>query len=75
MMENVRTAVRETSARAAVQEFNMIRQAQPNSEMTPQGTRQLFDELQGIGDWTQAKSLAASRLTHDRSWRGERVRG
>lgn len=40
----------------------MIRQAQPNSEMTPQGTRQLFDELQGIGDWTQAKSLAAARL-------------
>ena len=62
MMENVRTAVRETSARAAVQEFNMIRQAQPNSEMSPQGTRQLFDELQGIGDWTQAKSQAAARL-------------
>lgn len=62
MLANVSSVVREVTPRAAVQEFMTLQKAQPQDTTSPQGTRQLFDEMQGINDWLQAKSSAAGRL-------------
>jgi Transglycosylase SLT domain len=59
----VRTAVRETSPRAAVQEFMLISKTLPSSEMSDQGKRMMFDELQGLNDWYIARSNAASKMS------------
>jgi hypothetical protein len=62
MLANVSQVVKEVSPRAAVQEFNTLQKAQPQDETSPQGMRHLFDQMQGIGDWVQAKSQAAAKL-------------
>jgi hypothetical protein len=62
MLANVNAVVREVSPRAAVQEYQTIQKAQPQDTTSPQGTQMLFDQMQGIGDWVQAKSDAAGRL-------------
>ena len=64
-MQGVREAVRATSARAAVQEFNLISRALPADTTSPQAFHQLMDQMQGINDWTQAKSYAAAQQTGD----------
>lgn len=63
MGDLVRTAVRDTSGRAAFQEFQMIARNLPSDEMSDQGKRNMFDTLQGINDWYIAKSNAAGSLT------------
>lgn len=73
-IEAARIATRETSARAAVQEMQMIRQSLPTPEMSPQGFRQIVDMLQGVNDWYMAKTRAAGSMgatnpaTFDAQW-------
>lgn len=62
-MQLVRQAVRETSSRAAVQEFNMIQKALPSAEMSKQGITQIFDQMQSVNDYKLAKQQA------QKSWR------
>src|SRR5579885_1618977 len=53
-----RSAVREVSSRAAVQEFTMIQNTLPNPEMSPQGLRRVQNELIGLSDNKIAKAQA-----------------
>jgi hypothetical protein len=66
-MELVRQSVRQTSSRAAVQEFTLIQQALPNAEMTARGFGQIADQLQGLNDYHIAAQSAAQqwRSTHN----------
>jgi len=59
-----RQAVRETSARAAVQEFQMIANTLPSPEMSPIGMRRVQNELLGLSDFRIAKAQA------QRQWEG-----
>jgi hypothetical protein len=54
----VRQAVRETSGRAAVQEFNMIANTLPTPETSPQGRLRVQNELLGLSDYRVAKGQA-----------------
>jgi hypothetical protein len=53
-----RAAVRETSSRAAVQEFRLIDATLPSPEMSPQGLQQVINEYQGLNDFKLAKVQA-----------------
>lgn len=53
-----RAAVRETSSRAAVQEFRLIDATLPSPQMSPQGLQQVINEYQGLNDWRLAKVQA-----------------
>jgi hypothetical protein len=53
-----RTAVREVSSRAAVQEFNLIGNSLPNPEMSPIGLRRVQNEMIGLTDYRLAKAQA-----------------
>lgn len=53
-----RAAVRETSSRAAVQEFKLIDATLPSPEMSPQGLQQVINEYQGLNDFKLAKVQA-----------------
>jgi hypothetical protein len=53
-----RTAVKEVSSRAAVQEYNMINNTLPNPTMSPQGLRQVSNELMGLNDYHIVKAQA-----------------
>ena len=61
-MELVRTAVKDTSSRAAVQEFQLIQKALPTDTMAPQSFAIIKAQMQGVNDWYQARSLAASQM-------------
>lgn len=54
----VRTAVHDTSPRAAVQEFKLIGGALPNPEMSPVGLRRVLNEYMGLNDYHIAKTQA-----------------
>jgi hypothetical protein len=60
--ELTRAAVQATSPRASYQEFSMIMKQLPGPEMSDQGKRVIFDQMQGLNDWTIAKSQASARL-------------
>lgn len=64
-----RQAVRETSARAAVQEFTMIGNALPEPNTSPQGKQQMLAELIGNEQYKLAKQQAQQqwRDTHNQS--------
>jgi hypothetical protein len=66
-IELVRQAVRQTSARAAYQEFQIIAGALPNAEMSPKAFSQIADQMQGVGDYRIAMQSAAQswRSTHN----------
>jgi hypothetical protein len=53
-----RAAVRETSARAAVQEFKLIDATLPSPSMSPQGLQQVANEYMGLNDYKVAKAQA-----------------
>jgi hypothetical protein len=53
-----RQAVRETSPRAAVQEFRLISEALPNPEISPIGLQRVISEYQGLNDYRIVKSQA-----------------
>ena len=53
-----RAAVRETSSRAAVQEFKLIDATLPSPDMSPQGLNQVVNEYQGLNDYKIAKVQA-----------------
>jgi hypothetical protein len=63
-VELVRQAVRQTSARAAYQEFQIIAGALPNAEMSPKAFSQIADQMQGVNDYRIAMQSAAQ------TWRG-----
>jgi hypothetical protein len=56
-----RTAVREVSSRAAVQEFNLIQNSLPNPEMSPIGLRRVQNEMIGLTDYRIAKAQAQAQ--------------
>lgn len=60
-----RAAVRETSSRAAVQEFRLIDATLPSPQMSPQGLQQVINEYQGLNDWKTAKVQAQQQ------WEGQ----
>lgn len=62
----VRQAVKEVSSRAAVQEFQMIQNQLPSSEMSRQGFNQIVDQFQAVNDYQVAKHQAAQ------AWRDSR---
>ena len=66
-VELVRQAVRQTSARAAYQEFQIIAGALPNAEMSPKAFLQIADQMQGVNDYRIAMQGAAQtwRNTHN----------
>jgi muramidase (phage lysozyme) len=53
-----RQAVRETSSRAAVQEFRLIGDTLPSVEMSPRGLQSVQNELIGLTDYRIAKAQA-----------------
>jgi hypothetical protein len=53
-----RQAVKETSPRAAVQEFKLISAALPNPEMSPVGLGRVINEYMGLNDYRVAKAQA-----------------
>jgi hypothetical protein len=53
-----RSAVRETSSRAAVQEFKLIDEALPHPEMSPIGLQRVLNEYMGLNDFRIAKAQA-----------------
>lgn len=53
-----RQAVRDTSPRAAVQEFKLINGALPNPEMSPAGLNHVLNEYMGLNDYRIAKTQA-----------------
>jgi hypothetical protein len=53
-----RQAVRETSSRAAVQEFSLIQNTLPAPETSPLGFRRINNELIGLNDYKVAKAQA-----------------
>ena len=53
-----RNAVRETSSRAAVQEFNLIANTLPQPTTSPQGFHRVQNELIGLTDFRLAKAQA-----------------
>lgn len=54
-MELTRQAVRQTSSRAAVQEFEMIQKALPSATMSREGFQLIGDQLQAINNYAIAK--------------------
>jgi len=64
--------VRQTSSRAAVQEFQMIQKALPSADMSHGGFDQVANQLQAVNDFTIAKQQAAQawRQTHDGTLQG-----
>jgi hypothetical protein len=58
MGQLTRQAVRDTSPRAAVQEFKLISAALPNPETSPAGLQRVLNEFQGLNDYKIAKSQA-----------------
>jgi len=65
-----RQAVRDTSPRAAVQEFKLIANALPNPEMSPQGLQRVLNEFQGLNDYKIAKSQAQNLWEQRQGSRG-----
>lgn len=68
-MELVRQAVRATSSRAAIQEFQMIQKALPNAEMSRGGIDQIFDQYGAANDFMVGKQAMAQ------AWRDGKVQG
>lgn len=66
-VELVRQAVRQTSARAAYQEFQIIAGALPNAEMSRGAFGQIADQMQGLNDYRIAMQRAAQawRSSHN----------
>jgi hypothetical protein len=56
-----RTAVHDTSSRAAAQEYTMINATLPNPEMSENGLRMVTNELMGLNDFKTAKSQAQAQ--------------
>lgn len=61
--ELTRAAVQATSPRASYQEFNNIMKTLPGGDMSDQGKRMIFDQMQGLNDWAIAKNQAAAHLS------------
>jgi hypothetical protein len=55
----VRQAVKDTSSRAAAQEFNMIASALPSDVMSRPGFGLVADQMAGLNDWKIARQQAA----------------
>ncbi len=62
----VRAAVREVSARAAVQEYQMIQDSMPSATSSARGFHQVVDQMQSVADFKLAKqaALAQWKETH-----------
>lgn len=56
----LRTAVHDTSSRAAVQEYNLIALTLPHPTSSERGFGQIADQWQGINDYQQAKQVFAN---------------
>ena len=63
MNDFLRTAVRETSSRAAVQEFPLIERSLPMDTTSPQSFSKIGAQIMGINDWVQAKSKASANAS------------
>ncbi len=61
----LREAVRSTSSRAAVQEYNMIGETLPNPENTAEAFNQIADQWQGLNDYAIAKQRFAKGYQGD----------
>lgn len=59
--EFLRKAVRETSSRAAVQEFGLIQRALPGADMSRGGFEQITAQMRGLNDARIVKEQAASQ--------------
>lgn len=70
--ELVRQAVKETSSRAAVQEYNMIQKSLPSAEISKGGFNQIKDQLQSVNDFSQARAEALQKWkdSHDGTPKG-----
>lgn len=71
-VELTRQVVKQTSSRAALQEFTILQNAQPNEDMSKGGLNQIMNQYQSINDYTIAKQQAAQawRQTHDGTLQG-----
>jgi hypothetical protein len=61
----LRTAVHDTSSRAAVQEYSLIGQTLPQPTTSAQGFGQIADQWQGLNDFRLAKQQFAQNYTGD----------
>ncbi len=57
----VRAAVREVSARAAVQEYQMIQDSMPSATSSFRGFNQVVDQMQSVADFKLAKQAALAQ--------------
>jgi hypothetical protein len=60
-MELTRQVVRQTSSRAAFQEFSMLQNALPQATMTKEGFSKISDQLGGLNDYVIGQQGMAQR--------------
>lgn len=66
----LRQAVKDTSSRAAVQEYKLIGETLPTLATSPQGIQTLLGELQGFNDYKFAKAKAMDSWLADPTHQG-----